>query len=66
MGINMNEYGKKERKNEKENIYILMMMNLMGYLNKINNMKEMDIYIMRMVIYIKVIQKEERRMEKEK
>ena len=55
----MKDYGKKVKKKEKENIYIIMMMNLMEYLKMINNMKEMDLYIMKMVIYIMDIQKME-------
>ena len=55
----MKDYGKKVKKKEKENIFIIMMMNLMEYLKMINNMKEMDLYIMKMVIYIMGIQKME-------
>ena len=37
----------------------MMMMNLMEDLKIIKNMKEMDIYIMKMMIFIKDIQKME-------
>ena len=55
----MKECGKMVKKKEKENIYNIMMINLKVYLKKIKLLKEMDIYIMKMVMYIMVIQKME-------
>ena len=48
----MNDIGMIIKKKAKENINIIMMMNLMVSLKMIKNMKEMDIYIMKMEIYI--------------
>ena len=45
---------KKIKKKEKEFIYMKMEINLMEYLKKIKNMREKDIFITKMVIYIMV------------
>ena len=45
---------KRIRKKEKEYIYMKMVINLMEYLKIIRKIKEKDIYIMKMVIYIMV------------
>ena len=55
MEIYIMEIGKKIKKKEKENIYIIMIVNLQVYIKKINHIMEMDIYIMKMEIYIMVI-----------
>ena len=57
MKIYIQGNGKRIKKKEKENIYILIMINLQVYIKKIKNIMEMDIYIMKMEIYIMVILK---------
>ena len=52
----MKENGKMIKNMERENINIVMAKNLTVYIKMIQNMKEMDIYIMKMVIYILDIQ----------
>ncbi len=52
----MKENGKMIKSMERENKNIVMAKNLKVYLKMIKNMKEMDIYIMKMVIYIMDIQ----------
>ena len=55
----MRDYGRKELRKEKVNLYIIIIMNLQEYLKRIKYIKEKDIYIMKMVIYIMDIQKME-------
>ena len=59
MVIYMKENGKMIKRKEKENIYIIMIINFKVYLKMIKNMKEMDIFIMKMEIYIMAILKME-------